>query len=263
MMKQEESKTEVSLAVVIITKNEEQNIDDCLRSVQWIDEKIVVDAESTDRTVDIAAQYTKNIHVRAWPGYGLQKNFGIGQATADWILILDADERVTPLLTTEIVERIQSWSSEGPVAYRIPRRNFFYGKWVRKGGIYPDYQIRLFRKGMAWYNEVPIHENLMVSGEIGSLREPLDHYTENAIVDHFKKFGNYTTYAAVEKMKTIQKVQWYNVVINPMVVFLKTYLIKSGYKDGVRGLIIAVFASMYTFVKYAKLWDCIQHDNKK
>ena len=111
---------------------------------------------------------------------------------------------------------------------------------------------------MAWYNEVPIHENLMVSGEIGSLREPLDYYTENAIVDHFKKFGNYTTSAAVEKMKTLQKVQWYIVVINPMVVFLKTYLIKSGYKDGVRGLIIAVFASMYTFVKYAKLWDCIR-----
>ncbi len=263
MTKQGHPKMDSSLAVVIITRNDENNIGDCLRSVQWIDDKVVVDAESRDRTVEIASQFTKFLYVRAWPGFGLQKNFGIRQTTAEWILILNADERVTPLLATEIVERIESWISEGPVAYRIPRKKFFYGKWIQGGGIYPDYQIRLFRKGMAWYNEVPIHENLMVSGEIGSLREPLDHYTENAIVDHFKKFGNYTTYAAVEKMKTIQKVQWYNVVINPMVVFLKTYLIKSGYKDGVRGLIIAVFASMYTFVKYAKLWDCIQHDSKK
>ena len=257
------SENKTSLAVVVITKNEEQNIEDCLRSVQWIDEKVIVDAESTDGTLKVASQFTQNLHVRKWPGFGLQKNFGIQQADAEWILILDADERVPTALADEITERIKSWIPDEPLAYRIPRRNFFYGKWIQEGGIFPDYQIRLFRKGMAWYNDVPIHENLNVFGKVGSLKEPLDHFTENAIVDHFRKFGNYTTYAALEKMKIIQHVQWYNILMNPMVVFLKTYLIKRGYKDGVRGLIIAVFASMYTFVKYAKLWDLLRSSSSR
>jgi glycosyltransferase involved in cell wall biosynthesis len=244
-----------SIAVVIITKNEEHNIGDCLHSVQWVDEKVVVDAESTDRTLAIASQFTKNLYVRAWPGFGPQKNFGIKQTTAEWILVLDADERVTSLLAKEIIECIRTWNQGDPVAYRIPRRNYYYGEWVQGGGIYPDYQIRLFRRGLAWYNDVPIHENLNVSREISSLISHLDHYTEIAIVDHFKKFGNYTTSAATEKMKLLQKVWWYHLVINPTVVFVKTYLIKSGYQDGVRGLIIAVFASMYTFVKYAKIFE--------
>ena len=244
-----------SIAVVIITKNEEHNIGDCLQSVQWIDEKVVVDAESTDRTMAIASQFTKNLYVRVWPGFGPQKNFGIQQTTAEWILVLDADERVTPMLATEIKDCIKTWNQGDPVAYQIPRRNYYYGVWVQGGGIYPDHQIRLFRRGLAWYNDVPIHENLNVSGEISHLRSPLDHYTENAIVDHFKKFGNYTTSAATEKMKIHPKVWWYHLMINPTVVFVKTYLIKSGYQDGVRGLIIAVFASMYTFVKYAKVFE--------
>jgi (heptosyl)LPS beta-1,4-glucosyltransferase len=244
-----------SLACVVITKNEEANIRDCLESIRWADELIVVDAESRDRTVELARTSGAKVWVRPWPGFGLQKNFGMAQALSDWVLILDADERVTEELRGEIKACLDGWASGAPVAYRIPRRNFFYGAWVRGGGVYPDYQVRLFRRGIAQYNDVAVHENLIVDGEIGTLAGHLDHYTERRIKDHFKKFGLYTTLAAREKAKKARTVGWSDLVFRPLVVWVKTYVLKQGYRDGVRGLIVCVFASMYTFVKYAKLWD--------
>ena len=242
-------------ACVVITKNEEANIQDCLRSVQWANELIVVDAESCDKTVELARACGAKVSVRPWPGFGLQKNFGMAEASSDWILILDADERVTEELRGEVRTCLERWRPGDPVAYRIPRRNFFYGAWVRGGGVYPDYQVRLFRRGIAQYNVVAVHENLLVDGEIGTLAGHLDHYTERRIQDHFKKFGLYTTLAAQEKAKRVQTVRWIDLVFRPLVVWVKTYVFKQGCRDGVNGLIVCVFASMYTFVKYAKLWD--------
>jgi glycosyltransferase involved in cell wall biosynthesis len=244
-----------TVTCVVITKNEESNIQDCLRSAQWANELIVVDAESIDRTVELASACGAKVSVRPWPGFGLQKNFGMAQASSDWILILDADERVTEELRGEVKTCLAGWRPGAPVAYRVPRRNFFYGAWVRGAGVYPDYQVRLFRRGLAQYNDVAVHENLIVEGEIGTLAGHLDHYTERRIQDHFKKFGLYTTLAAQEKSKTVQTVGWTDLVFRPQVVWVKTYVLKQGYRDGVRGLIVCVFASMYTFVKYAKLWD--------
>jgi glycosyltransferase involved in cell wall biosynthesis len=244
-----------TVACVVITKNEEANIQDCLMSAQWANELIVVDAESRDKTVELARACGAKVSVRPWPGFGLQKNFGMAQASSDWILILDADERVTEELRGEVKTCLAGWGPGAPVAYRVPRRNFFYGAWVRGGGVYPDYQVRLFRRGIAQYNDVAVHENLIVDGEIGTLAGHLDHYTERRIQDHFKKFGLYTTLAAQEKSKTVRTVGWTDLVFRPLVVWVKTYVLKQGYRDGVRGLIICVFASMYTFVKYAKLWD--------
>ena len=244
-----------TVACVVITKNEESNIADCLASVRWTDDIIMVDAESRDRTVDLARDCGAKVFVRPWPGFGLQKNFGMAQASSDWILILDADERVTEELRKEVRTCLEQWRPGAPVAYRIPRRNFFYGAWVSGGGVYPDYQVRLFRRGLAQYNDVAVHENLIVDGEIGTLAGHLDHYTERRIRDHFKKFGLYTTLAAQEKAKTVRTVGWTDLVFRPLVVLVKTYVLKQGFHDGVRGLIVCVFASMYTFVKYAKLWD--------
>lgn len=244
-----------SLACVVITKNEEANIRDCLESIRWADELIVVDAESRDRTVDLARECRAKVIVRPWPGFGLQKNFGMAQASSDWILILDADERVTEELRGEIKACLDGWTTGAPVAYRIPRRNFFYGAWVRGAGVYPDYQVRLFRRGIAQYNDVAVHENLIVDGEIGTLVGHLDHYTERRIRDHFKKFGLYTTLAAQEKAKTVRTVGWIDLVFRPLVILVKTYVLKQGFRDGVPGLIVCVFKSMYTFGKYAKLWD--------
>ena len=244
-----------SLACVVITKNEEANIRHCLESIRWADEFIVVDAESCDKTVELARACRAKVFVRSWPGFGPQKNFAMAQASSDWILILDADERVTEELRGEIKACLDGGTSGAPMAYRIPRRNFFYGVWVRGGGVYPDYQVRLFRRGLARYNDVPVHENLIVEGEIGTLAGHLDHYTERRIQDHFKKFGLYTTLAAQEKAERVRTVGWTDLVFRPLVVLVKTYVLKQGYRDGVCGLIVCVFASMYTFVKYAKLWD--------
>lgn len=244
-----------SLSCVVITRNEEANIQDCLTSVNWATERIVVDAESSDRTADLARAEGARVFVRPWPGFGAQKNFGMEQASSDWILIVDADERVPQALQAEILSRIGQWKPGDPVAYEIPRKNFFYGAWVRQAGVYPDYQIRLFRRGRARYNDVPVHENLIVEGSIGKLVNPFDHYTERRIRDHFRKFGLYTTLAAQEKSKTVHSVNASDLLLRPLVVFFKSYALKKGYLDGVRGLIVCVFASMYTFVKYAKLWE--------
>ncbi|GJL65819.1 MAG: glycosyl transferase [Nitrospirales bacterium] len=243
-----------TVAVLVITKNEETHITECLESVKWADEIILVDAQSTDETVAIARKFTDRIFIRPWPGFGLQKNFGLEQAGADWILILDADERVSVELSKEIQETL-SMALDDTAAYRVPRRNFFYGKWVQWGGAYPDYQIRLVQRGKAQYNDVAVHENLLVDGSIATLSGHLDHYTERQITDHFKKFNLYTTLAASEKGKVQNSVSWYHVVCNPFIIFFKTYVLKKGYRDGTRGIIFAVFASMYTFVKYTKLFE--------
>jgi (heptosyl)LPS beta-1,4-glucosyltransferase len=249
-----------TLGCVIITKNEELNIHDCLASIAWSSERIVVDAESTDRTAELARAAGARVIVRAWPGFGPQKNHGIEQITAEWILVLDADERIPPALEAEIRSRIAGWKPDEPQAYEIPRRNHFYGAWVRHGGLYPDHQIRLFRRGAARYNDVPVHENLIVQGPLGRLTNPMDHYTERRIRDHFRKFGQYTTLAALEKASSRRRVRRSDLVIRPLVVFVKGFALKSGFRDGVRGLIVSVFASMYTFVKYAKLWHMIESE---
>lgn len=246
-----------SLACVVITKNEEANIQDCLASVGWATERIVVDAESTDKTVELAHAAGAKVFVRAWPGFGAQKNFGIVQASSEWILIVDADERVSLPLRSEVLSRIGQWKAGDPVAYEIPRKNFFYGAWVRHAGVYPDYQVRLFRRGSAEYNNVPVHENLIVQGPLGKLSSPFEHFTERRIRDHFRKFGLYTTLAAQDKRTMVQQVGALDLLVRPLVIFFKTYLLRKGFRDGVRGLIVCGFASMYTFVKYAKLWHMI------
>lgn len=253
----------VNVSVVVITKNEEHNIEECLESVRWADEIVVIDAESTDRTVEIAQKYTDKVFVRPWPGFGPQKNFAMEQAHSDWILILDADERVTLDLRQEIQQVVKQSSSHDPVAYRIPRRNFYYGRWIKHGGVYPDYQIRVIRRAAARYNDMPVHENLIVEGGVGALRGHLDHYTERRIADHFKKFGRYTMLAAQQKLKSRKSVHWYDLVGRPLVIFLKTYVVKQGFRDGIHGLILSVFASMYSFVKYSNLWDLTRRLGKE
>jgi (heptosyl)LPS beta-1,4-glucosyltransferase len=252
------SLAKTSLAYVVITKNEEANIQDCLASLAWVGERLVVDAESSDRTAELARAAGAKVIVRPWPGFGAQKNYGMSQVSAEWVLIVDADERVPAPLQDEIQSRIAAWKTGDAVAYEIPRRNYFYGAWVRYAGVYPDYQIRLVRRGCGSYNDVPVHENLIVNGTIGRLSCSLEHQTERRIRDHFRKFGLYTTLAAREKSVSVRRVWIGDLVIRPLVVFVKAYALKQGFRDGVRGLIVSSFASMYTFVKYAKLWHLIQ-----
>ena len=245
-----------TISAVMITLNEEKNIAECLDQLSWVDEIIVVDALSRDKTSGICSKYSVRFFQRPWEGFGPQKNFGIDQAKGEWILIVDADERVPSELRSEILKVVQD--EEALEGYEIPRRNFFYGKWIRHGGAYPDYQLRLFKKGFGNYDQTPVHERFILKGKAGYFRNPLDHYTERKIEDHFKKFDQYTTLAAEEELKRNKYSKWTHCLINPIITFSKMYFLKRGFLDGIPGFIYSVFTAAYTFVKYAKLWELRQ-----
>ncbi len=247
----------MSIAAVIITKEEERNIAACLESVRWVDAIIVVDAESRDRTVEIARQHGAEVYVRPWPGYGPQKNFGIEQAHAEWILIVDADERITPDLREEIQSVLKADQPGEVAGYEIPRRNFFYGRWIQGGGLYPDYQLRLFRKAAGRYDDTRLHENLRLRGRVQRLQQPMDHDSMPTIGHHVRKMMRYTTLGAQEKLKGSSRVTAWEIGAHHVGTILKTYLLRRGYRDGVHGLVVALFAGLHTFVKYAKAWESL------
>lgn len=246
---------QATVVALVITKNEARNIAACLDTVRWAEAIIVVDAESTDETVSIARRYTPHVYVRPWPGFGPQKNFAIDRATSDWILIVDADERVTESLKEEILRTIRSASSDDIAAFEIPRRNYFYGRRLRGGGVYPDYQIRLLRRGAGRYDDTRVHERLEVRGRIARLTQPFDHYSIPTVGDHFRKIVRYTTLAAEEKLKTTPDVSAAQVAGHHLGTLFKSFVLRKGFRDGVPGLIAAMFAAMYTFLKYAKAWE--------
>ncbi len=247
-----------SIAAVVITKDEERNIAACLDSLRWVDELIVVDAESRDRTVAVARRYTDRVFVRPWPGYGPQKNFGFEQTKADWLLVVDADERVTEPLREEIRRLLAAGPPADIAGFEVPRRNFFYGRWIRGGGIYPDYQLRLFRRAAGRYDDVLLHERLHLAGRIERLTQPLDHYSMPGIREHVRKMARYTTLGAQEKLKSRSRIGWLDLAGNHLGTILKTYFLRGGYRDGVHGIIVALFAGMHTFVKYAKAVELSQ-----
>ncbi len=245
------------ISLVMITYNEEINIRDCLESAKWMDEIVIVDSFSTDRTVEICREYTSSIIQRPFKGYGEQKNFGIEQAKMDWVFVLDADERIPEPLRREM-EQILNLEQNEFSAYRLARKNFFYGHWLRWGGHYPDWQIRLFRRGAGLNDDFEPHHNFIYKGKLGTLQEPLIHYTERTISDHFPKHNRFTTLAAAVRVKTCKKVHWYDLVFRPLITFYHVFFRKHAYRDGIPGLIQAVFKSLYTFVKYAKVWEILE-----
>lgn len=247
-----------TLAAIVITKNEERNIAPCLEALRWVDQLIVVDAESADRTVDLARRYTPHVFVRPWPGFGPQKNFALAQANSDWILIVDADERVTVPLRDELLRTVRGTVPDDVAGFEIPRRNFFYGRWLRGGGVYPDYQIRLLRRGAGRYDDTLVHERLELKGRVARLVHPFDHYSIPTVAEHFRKIARYTTLAAGEKLKAGNELSAAQIGLHHLGTFAKSYLLRKGFLDGVPGLIAALFAAMYTFVKYAKAWELAQ-----
>ncbi len=249
------------VSAIVITFNEESNLDACLSSLHWADELLVIDAQSTDRTVEIARGYTTHVYVRQWPGYGPQKNFGIDRASGDWVLIVDADERVTDALREEISRVLAMPEATTPAGFEIPRRNFFYGRWIRGGGIYPDYQLRLFRRTAGRYDDTPLHERLQVFGPISRLHEPLDHLSMPTVRHHIRKMIWYTTLGAVDKLEKGTGVSATALAVNHLGTILKTYLLRRGYRDGVHGLVVALFAGMHTFVKYSKAWERLNQND--
>ncbi len=244
------------LSVAIITYNEQANIRRTLESITWAGEVIVVDSGSTDATVAICREYTDKVFHRDWQGYANQKNFAIDQSSGEWVLSLDADEPVEPALADEIRAIISSPQSLD--AYWIPRKTFFLGKWVRHGGWYPDYNLRLFRKGKGRFEERAVHEALHVRGTLGRTRHALEHHAYPDLTSYIATINKYSSLAvAVMAEKGINpfKTSWLNILIRPILTFILKYIFRMGFLDGKHGLVLNLFHSYYVLTKYAKAWE--------
>ncbi len=244
----------MGLSVITLTKNEEHNIAECLESVRWADQIIVIDSGSTDRTVEIARRYTDCIYEMAWAGYGEMKNIALSKATQDWVLWIDADERVPADLGEEI-RSVMTGNGQEHAGYEVARRAFFLGKWIRHCGWYPGYVTRLFRRERARFSVSRVHERLELEGATGRLENDLLHFTDRNLHHYFSKFNRYTSLAAEDLAEEGRAFSFYDVVVRPPFLFLKMYLFRLGFLDGMRGLILSFASASYVFVKYAKLWE--------
>lgn len=238
------------LTVVVITLNEEHNISRCLNSVAWADEIIVVDANSSDRTREIAKEHGARVLVREWQGFGKAKQAGVLESKGDWVLSLDADEVVSPALGQEIQAAIKS---KDYVGYRVPRKTQFLGKWISHCGWYPDYVLRLFRAESGKVSADAVHERIEVDGQVGTLGNELQHYSYPTLEVYFSKFNRYTTLAARDGLRTGQRASVYDLLVRPFAAFIKHYFLRQGFRDGLQGFTISVLSSCYVFVKYSKI----------
>jgi glycosyltransferase involved in cell wall biosynthesis len=241
----------IPVSVVIVTKDEERNIRDALESVRDFEDIVVLDAFSTDGTPAICREYTSRVYQQEWRGYAIQKQMAVDRAEKQWVLILDADERVTPELKKEISESIQEGAFSG---YYLPRKSFFLGKWMQHSGWWPDHILRLFRKDRAHIEPREVHEKVVVNGAVGYLKGPLEHYTYRTISDYVRKMENYSTLSAQE-LGDKKDAPLISMVLNPFAVFIKMFFLRRGFRDGMHGFILAGLYSFYTFLKYAKIWE--------
>jgi glycosyltransferase involved in cell wall biosynthesis len=241
------------LSVTVITRNEAANVGGALQSVAWADELVVVDAMSTDETVPIARQYTDRVVTRAWPGYGAQKNYAASIASHDWILSLDADERVTPELAHEIQATLEATPPH--VAYRVPRVTWHLGRWIRSTDWYPDYQLRLYDRRAGQWDGRSVHESLSVRGSTGRLGGDLQHFAYRDVSDHLETIDRYTTYAAQELHERGERADILRLVGHPALAFLRNYFLRGGVRDGVPGFLVSALNAYYVFLKFVKLWE--------
>ena len=243
------------LSVVIITKNEAKNIGNALESVSWADDIVVVDSGSTDTTIEIAKRYTDRVTAHEWAGYGAQKDYAAGLALNDWVLSLDADERISSSLASEIRDLLQNGPDK--FGYRIPRVTHYLGRWIRSTDWYPDYQLRLFDRRVARWNRLPVHEsvdNIRLT-EVGHLRGEIEHFPYHEISDHLDTIDHYTSLAAAHMQNSGRKVGWLDLVSRAPVAFVRNYIVRGGYKDGLPGLMVSALNTYYVFLKFAKLWE--------
>lgn len=249
------------LTVTVITRNEAPNIDAVLTSVGWADEIIVVDAQSTDDTVAIARRLASRVIVREWPGFSAQKNFAAEQASNDWILSVDADERVTP----ELAEEIRGLMASEPAAagFRVPRISFYLGRWIRTTDWYPDPQLRLYdRRAGRWVGDY-VHEHVEVRGPCGRLRHDLQHLPYRDVSHHLQTMDRYTTLAARQMAAQGRRVGALGLLSRPLGAFALNYLLRGGWRDGAVGLLVSLLNSYYVFLKFAKLWEANRREGLK
>jgi glycosyltransferase involved in cell wall biosynthesis len=240
------------LSVIIITKNEETHISDCLASIAWCNEIIVVDCGSTDNTVARCQKYTDNVFVvDDWQGFGVQKNRALAKATGEWVLSIDADERVTATLQQEIKHAITHATY---TAFRMPRKSHYCGRWIKHSGWTPDFVTRLFRRDCARFSDDIIHEKVQVlQGDIGTLKMPLLHYSFNSLEEVLEKINSYSSANAHKHFKQGKKSSLTKAIFHGLWSFVRTYILRAGFLDGREGFMLAVSNAEGTYYRYLKL----------
>ena len=244
-----------SLSIVLIVKNEAGILDSALSNLAWADEIIVVDGDSSDNTVGIAKKYTKLVfEYPDWQGYGVQRQRAQGHATGDWILMLDADEQLTPELCDEI-KSVVSENDQGKV-YALPRLSWVFGRFIRHGGWYPDYVIRLYPRDRAAYGDEKVHEKLRFTRdmEVIKLKGDLLHYTYRNLEHYLVKSASYAAAWAEQRQARGRQASLTQGFLHGLTCFLRMYLLRLGFLDGRQGLLLAILSAHSTFVKYADLW---------
>lgn len=247
------------ISAILITLNEEKNLEACLDGIRWVDEIIVVDCGSRDRTREIALRYTDAFHHRAWDSFSRQKAHALSLASNEWILSLDADERVTEELADEIRQAAGSETLDG---YFLKRDNYFLGRLMRGGGWQHDYQMRLFRKSKAKVTDRLVHEGFEIDGAVGRLSNPLKHYTYTSLFAAFAKMNEYSSLEAIEYAAS-RKSSGGAAVLHSLSAFLRSYVSRRGYRDGAHGLVLSLLNSATTMLLYMKIWEIRRNGTSK
>jgi glycosyltransferase involved in cell wall biosynthesis len=243
------------LSVILVTLNEERNIDRCLGSVRWADEIIVVDSFSTDRTVELARAYTDKVYQHEYPGTSKQVERGIGYATGDWMFLIDADEEMSPELAADVQRVLREGTDMA--GFSFVRKLRAFGRWIEHGGWFPDYQFRFFRKDSYYPEHQEIHGGFNTKGKKGQLNGYLYHHTYETIHMYVEKMNEYTSLHVSNKLKDNPDVgvRWYNLLLSPLSHFLRKFFSNKGYKDGFHGFVLALLDATYAMLMYAKLWE--------
>lgn len=242
----------IALSVVILAKNEEHNIEACIKTViDWVDEIVVIDGFSVDKTVEISKRLGAIVYQRQMDMEGIQRNWGYAKAKNEWVLSLDCDERVTPELRDEIMATIPNTEFN---AFDMPRKNFIGDYWVRYGGWYPSANLKVFQKSRFKFEETTVHPRVFVDGKTGHLKSDLLHYSYRNFAQFLSKQNGQTTQEAIKWMKGKPKsFGW--ALWRAVDRFFRLLIGKKGYKDGFVGLMVAIFASLYQIMSYAKYWE--------
>jgi glycosyltransferase involved in cell wall biosynthesis len=251
-----------SLSVVVVARDEEERIGACLDSVAFADERLVVDTGSSDQTRELAKARGARVIELAWRGFGPTKAEALGLAAGDWVLLLDADERVDRALAGEIGKVLEGGNGpEGPpgfagyAGYEVCRRARFLGRWLEHGNWGPDWVLRLVRRGAFVMSPRPVHESLSVAGRRGRLAGELLHETDPDLHRYLTKLDLYTSLAADDLADRGVRFRLRDLLIRPPAIFVKAYVLRAGFRDGLPGFLIAVLSATHVFVKYAKLWE--------
>jgi glycosyltransferase involved in cell wall biosynthesis len=253
-------KPALTLSVIVITKNEATHIGDCLQSVAWADEIVVLDSGSLDDTVNICRTYTDKVYSTDWQGFGIQKQRALDKATGDWVLSIDADEIVTDSLKAEIQQAIQASDIKG---FEIPRLSNYCGRQMRHGGWYPDYVLRLFRREAGNFTDAVVHEMVIVDGQIKRLKHPFLH---DAFVDFeevLHKVNNYSSLGAQLLHEKGVRSSLPKAIMKGFWTFIRTYFFKAAFLDRQQGLMLAISNAEGAYYKYVKLWELDNLKNLK